>query len=150
MKLQLVLNVLDGVGTPDNPAGTLLLATSNDPESIDPRIRDRPGRVDMLIEIGLVEDEALALRFLKRFLGTSYRAEEHAKITPQLLKQPGSHFREVCIAASIHALEEKRSEVSYEDLLWAHETILNGRALAAQAERFMPPSARKRGTFFKK
>ena len=78
-ELQLVLNVLDGVATPDNPAGTLLLATSNDPERIDPRIRDRPGRVDMLIEIGLVEDEALALRFLKRFLGTSYREEEHAK-----------------------------------------------------------------------
>ncbi len=149
-ELQLVLNVLDGVATPDNPAGTLLLATSNDPERIDPRIRDRPGRVDMLIEIGLVEDEALALRFLKRFLGTSYREEEHTKIAPQLLKQPGSHFREVCIAAAIHALEEKRSAVSSEDLLWAHEAILNGRALAAQAERFMPPSARKRGNYFGK
>ncbi len=149
-ELQLVLNVLDGVATPDNPAGTLLLATSNDPERIDPRIRDRPGRVDMLIEIGLVEDEGLVLRFLKRFLGTAYREEEHAKITPQLLKQPGSHFREVCIAAAIHALGEKRPEVLSEDLLWAHETILKGRALAAQSERFMPPSARKRGNFFGK
>ena len=149
-ELQLVLNVLDGVATPDNPAGTLLLATSNDPESIDPRIRDRPGRVDILIEIGLVEDEELGLRFLKRFLGTAYREEEHAKIVSQLLSQPGSHFREVCIAGSIHALEEKRSTVSYEDLLWAHEAILKGRALAAQAERFMPPSAKKRGNFFGK
>jgi AAA+ superfamily predicted ATPase len=149
-ELQLVLNVLDGVATPDNPAGTLLLATSNDPESIDPRIRDRPGRVDILIEIGLVEDEGLALRFLKRFLGPAYREEEHAKIVPQLLSQPGSHFREVCIAGSIHALEEKRAAVSYEDLLWAHEAILKGRALAAQAERFMPPSAKKRGNFFGK
>ncbi|HEY5005451.1 MAG TPA: AAA family ATPase [Ktedonobacteraceae bacterium] len=149
-EMQLVLNVLDGVATPDNPAGTLLLATSNDPESIDPRIRDRPGRVDMLIEIGLVEDEVLALRFLKRFLGTAYREDEHTQIAPQLLGQPGSHFREVCIAAAIHSLEEKRTEVLYADLLWAHETILNGRALASQVERFDPPTARKRGGFFGK
>src|SRR5260221_7828173 len=47
-----VVNTLDGVATPDNPAGTLLLATSNDPERIDQRIRDRPGRIDALIEIG--------------------------------------------------------------------------------------------------
>ncbi len=149
-EMQLVLNVLDGVATPDNPAGTLLLATSNDPDSIDPRIRDRPGRVDMLIEIGLVEDEELALRFLKRFLGTAYREDEHARIAPQLLGQPGSHFREVCIAAAIHALEEKRTDILYADLLWSHETILNGRALASQIERFAPPSARKRGGFFGK
>jgi AAA+ superfamily predicted ATPase len=149
-ELQLVLNVLDGIATPDNPAGTLLLATSNDPESIDPRIRDRPGRVDILIEIGLVEDEELGLRFLKRFLGAAYREEEHAKIAPELLKQPGSHFREVCIAGSIRALEEGRATVLYEDLLWAHEAILKGRALAAEAERFMPPSTKKRGNFFGK
>ncbi|MBA2396022.1 MAG: AAA family ATPase [Ktedonobacteraceae bacterium] len=149
-EMQLVLNVLDGVATPDNPAGTLLLATSNDPESIDPRIRDRPGRVDILIEIGLVEDEALAQRFLKRFLGAAYREDEHALIAPQLLGQPGSHFREVCIAAAIHALEEKRDDVLYADLLWAHETLLHGRVLAAQTERFMPVPARKRGGFFGK
>ena len=29
--LQNVLDILDGIGTPDNPAGTLLLATSNEP-----------------------------------------------------------------------------------------------------------------------
>lgn len=148
-ELQLVLNTLDGVATPDNPSGTLLLATSNDPEHIDPRIRDRPGRVDMLIEIGLVQDADIALRFLKHFLGTAYH-EEHAELIPQLLDQPGSHFREVCIAGAMHALEMDRSSVLTEDLLWAHETILNGRALAAESERFLPTSARRRGGFFGK
>ncbi len=149
-ELQLVLNALDGVATPDNPAGTLLLATSNDPESIDPRIRDRPGRVDVLIEIGLVEDMELAKRFLKHFLGNAYREEEHADVADLLLKQPGSHFREVCIAGAMHALEVDRAEVLREDLLWAHEMIVNGRALASQPERFMPSPARKRGGFFGK
>lgn len=147
-ELQLVLNTLDGVATPDNPAGTLLLATSNDPERIDQRIRDRPGRIDVMIEIGLVEDAELAKRFIQHFLGTAYREEEHAQIVPVLLKQPGSHFREVCIAGAMHALEKNRTDVLYEDLLWAHETIINGRALAAQSERFTPREARRRGGYF--
>lgn len=149
-ELQLVLNTLDGVVTPDNPAGTLLLSTSNDPEKIDQRIRDRPGRLDVLIEIGPVEGVELAIRFLQHFLGSAYREEEHAEIASLLLKQPGSHFREVCIAGSMHALEKDRSEVLREDLLWAHDAILNGRAAAAQWERFAPTSARKRGGFFGK
>src|SRR5258708_20465748 len=37
-ELQLVLNTLDGVATPDNPAGTLFLSTSNDPDIIHNRI----------------------------------------------------------------------------------------------------------------
>lgn len=149
-ELQLVLNTLDGVATPDNPMGTLLLATSNDPERIDQRIRDRPGRVDMLIEIGPVNDKALAIRFLQHFLGSAYREEEHAVLAPQLVGQPGSHFREVCIAGAMRALDQERTEVGREDLQWAHETILTGRALAAQAERFTPPSPRKRGGYFGK
>jgi AAA+ superfamily predicted ATPase len=147
-ELQTVLNILDGVATPDNPAGMLLLATSNDPEKIDQRIRDRPGRIDAMIEIGMVEDTELAIRFLKHFLGSAFREEEHAPIASQLLKQPGGHFREVCIAATMRALEKGRTEVSSEDLLWAHETILTGRAIAAEAERFTPTPIHKRGGYF--
>lgn len=149
-ELQLVLNTLDGVATPDNPSGTLLLATSNDPERIDPRIRDRPGRIDVLIEIGLVETEDLAQRFLKHFLGNAYNEQEHNPITSTLLKQPGSHFREVCIAGSMRALDQNRSEILAADLLWAHEMIMTGRALAAEAERFLPAPTRKRGKYFGK
>ena len=58
--LQNVLDILDGIGTPDNPAGTLLLATSNEPERIDARIRDRSGRIDAIIELGLVEEVELS------------------------------------------------------------------------------------------
>jgi predicted AAA+ superfamily ATPase len=149
-ELQLVLNTLDGVATPDNPAGTLLLATSNDPEKIDPRIRDRPGRIDVLIEIGLVEHIELARRFLRHFLGNSYNEQEHDPVASTLIKQPGSHFREVCIAGSMHALDQSRSEVLAIDLLWAHEMILTGRALAAEADRFLPAPSRKKGNYFGK
>jgi hypothetical protein len=149
-ELQLILNTLDGVATPDNPAGTLLLATSNDPEKIDPRIRDRPGRIDVLIEVGLVEDREHAVRFLQHFLGSSYNQEEHDLMADLLLKQPGSHFREVCIAGSMRALEQGRTNVLKDDLLWAHEMIMSGRALAAEVERFQPTPSRKRGSYFGK
>ena len=115
---------------------------------IDPRIKDRPGRIDLLIEVGLVEREDLVMRFLQRFLGAAYREEEHAPLAPTFLKQTGSHMREVCLLGSIHALDQGRADISREDLQWAHETLLHGRALAAQAGRFDPPPARKRGPFF--
>ena len=146
--LQNVLDILDGVGTPDNPAGTLLLATSNEPERIDARIRDRSGRIDAIIELGLVEEVELAIRFLKHFLGSAYREEEHAPLASQLLKQPGSHFREVCIAATLRSMEQDRTDVSGEDILWAHETILTGRAIAAEPERYTPTPIHKRGGYF--
>lgn len=146
--LQQALNMLDGIGTPDNPAGTLLLATSNEPEKIDQRIRDRTGRIDVLIEIGLVEDAELARRMLAHFLGDAYREEEHAPVAAQLLKHPGSHFREVCLAAIMRALQDGRSEVSAEDLLWSHEAILVGQASAEESERFTPTTTRRRGSYF--
>ncbi|HLX57211.1 MAG TPA: AAA family ATPase, partial [Ktedonobacteraceae bacterium] len=147
-ELQLALNTLDGVATPDNVAGTLLLATSSDPEKIDPRIRDRTGRIDVLIEIGLVEDVEIARRMLAHFLGNAYREEEHAPVAPHLLKHPGSHFREVCLAGIMRALEHGRTEVSGADLLWAHEVILTGKAVAEESERFTPTTTRKRGSYF--
>jgi len=149
-EMQLILNTLDGVATPDNPAGTLLLATSNDPEKIDQRIRDRPGRVDVLIEIGLVENVEMARRFLRHFLGSFYSEEQHGSVASSLLKQPGSHFREICIAGSMRALDQNRTAVMAEDLLWAHEIILSGRAVAAEAERFLPAPSRKKGSYFGK
>ncbi len=117
-------------------------------KGIDQRIRDRPGRIDAIIELGLVEETELAIRFLKHFLGSAYREEEHAPVASQLLRQSGSHFREVCIAATMRALEQDRTEVSGEDLLWAHETILTGQAMAAESERYTPTPIHKRAGYF--
>src|SRR5579883_865588 len=148
VELQLLLHVLEGVGAPDNPAGTLLLATSSDPEKIDQRIRDRAGRIDVIIELGLVEDIEMATRFLKHCLGEMYREEEHAAIAPLLLRNPGSHLREVCLAGMMRAAEMGRSEVLAEDLRWAHEMIVKGRSVVEEVERYYPSTSRKRGSYF--
>jgi ATP-dependent 26S proteasome regulatory subunit len=147
-EMQQILNTLDGTATPDNPAGTLLLAATSDPEKIDQRIRDRTGRIDVIVEIGLVDDVELATRLLAHFLGGAYRQEEHEPIAQKLLKQPGSHFREVCIAAALHALEEGRNDVKADDLLWANKVILAGKDVAEEAARFTPSPSRKRGSYF--
>lgn len=149
-EMPIVLNTLDGINTPDNPAGTLLLATTNDPEKIDARIRDRTGRIDVLIEIGPVEEIEQAKRLLAHFLGDAYREEEHAAVAAKLLKFPGSHFREICIAGTMHALEHGRSDVLNADLLWAHEMVLTGKSLVEETERYSPITSRKRGAYFGK
>jgi AAA+ superfamily predicted ATPase len=141
--MQHILNTLDGIATPDNPAGTLILATTNAPEKIDPRIKDRPGRIDSIIHVGPCEREDLVIRFLQRFLGAAYCEEEHAPVAGELLKQAGSHIREVCLLAMIHSLDSGREIVLAQDLLWAHDSIHHGRALAEQPERFVPTSPRK-------
>lgn len=146
---QRVLNTLDGIETPDNPAGTLLLGTSNAPERIDPRIKDRPGRIDMLIEIGLVAREDLVVRFFQRFLGTAYSEQEHAFLAPEFVKQTGSHIREVCLLGAIHALEREGSSsqiILADDLVWANEVLLKGRVAAAEPERFAPPPPKKKSS----
>jgi energy-coupling factor transporter ATP-binding protein EcfA2 len=147
-EMQLVLNTLDGVGTPDNPAGTLLLAASNDPEKIDTRIRDRTGRIDVLIEMSLVNDLEWAIRLLAHYLGDQYREAEHAQVAPKLLKYAGSHFREVCIGGMLHAQEQGRDDILAEDLLWAHEVIQAGKSAAEELERYVPSANRKRGSYF--
>jgi hypothetical protein len=147
-EMQQILNTLDGTATPDNPAGTLLLAATSDPEKIDLRIRDRTGRIDVIIEIGLVEDMEFATRLLAHFLGDMYREEAHSPVAAKLLKQPGSHIREVCITAILRALDQDHGGVLADDLLWAHEAIMTGKDVADEAARFISSPARKRGSYF--
>src|SRR5215472_15123779 len=144
---QRVLNTLDGVETPDNPAGTLLLATSNAPEKIDVRIKDRPGRIDLMIEIGPIADEDIARRFLKRYLGNAYESEAHGKIAGQFIGQTGSHIQQACLLAAIHALDEERANIVAADLEWAHAEHLKGREAAANDKTCAPSSTKKNGLF---
>lgn len=139
---QRILSTLDGVETPDNPAGTLLLGTSNAPEEIEGRIKDRPGRIDIIIEVGPVEDESLAKRFLQRAIPT-YSEEIHGSFACELIGQTGSHIQQVCLLAAIHSLDQDRGVVSLDDLHWAHDSLLAGRN-AANEDRCAPPPVQKR------
>lgn len=55
-----ILNFLDGIDTPRNPAGTYIIFTTNYPRHIDPRILKRPGRIDWVVRVGSVSGVAAA------------------------------------------------------------------------------------------
>lgn len=59
-----VLNVLDGIDLPRNPAGTYIVMTTNKPHMIEKRILMRPGRIDDWCFFGALKDED-ALRCAK-------------------------------------------------------------------------------------
>ena len=147
---QRILNILDGVETPDNPAGTLLLMTTNDSDKIDGRLKDRPGRIDSIIHVGPIEEEELVLRFLRRYLEDDYREDIHAPTAKTFFGQTGSHLQQVCLQAAIHSLELDRDEILAEDLLWAHKAILQGREIASDPTKVASPSTKQRGRYFSK
>ena len=93
-----LLNVLDGSETPNNPKGTILIATTNHPEIIDNRVMKRPGRVDRVFIIPELTDEDDAERMLRAYLGEQWR-DEHREIVPELLGKPGAFVREVALYA---------------------------------------------------
>lgn len=110
-----VLNVLDGVESPNNPKGALMLATTNYPEVIDERIAKRPGRLDRIFIIPVIEDEEQAERMLHHYMAEQWQ-EDHAAIVPDLVGQPGAFVREIALHARMLAAHEAQTTVTL-DLL---------------------------------
>jgi energy-coupling factor transporter ATP-binding protein EcfA2 len=110
-----ILNVLDGLESPNNPRGALLLATTNYPEVIDERIAKRPGRLDRIFVIPPVADVALATVMLKRYMGPQWQ-ESHHKIAEQLVDQTGAFVREVALHARMLAAHNQQTVVTLDML----------------------------------
>jgi hypothetical protein len=110
-----ILNVLDGIESPNNPQGSLLLATTNYPEAIDERISKRPGRLDRIFIIPTIEDETQAEAMLRHYMSDHWQ-DDHIKITPHLVDQPGAFVREVALQARMLAAHDQKTEVSLDML----------------------------------
>lgn len=110
-----ILNVLDGLESPNNPKGAMLLATTNYPEVIDERIAKRPGRVDRIIHIPLIQDEEQAARMLERYMGPQWR-DDHRHVVQQLIGQTGAFVREVALYARMLAAHNRETSVSLDVL----------------------------------
>lgn len=102
----LILNVLDGVESDVNPAGTMLISTTNYPEAIDERVLKRPGRLDRIFIIPEQRYEDDVEKMLRQYLGSMWQ-DEHMAIVPELVGYPGAFIREV----AVYAL----TQVAYED-----------------------------------
>ena len=110
-----VLNVLDGVESPNNPKGALMLATTNYPEVIDERIAKRPGRLDRIFIVPPIEDEEQGELMLRHYMAEQWQ-EDHVAIVPDLVGQPGAFVREVALHARMLAAHEHRTEITLEYL----------------------------------
>jgi hypothetical protein len=106
-----VLNVLDGIESPNNPKGALLLATTNYPEAIDERIAKRPGRLDRIFIVPTIQDEEQAELMLRHYMADQW-LDEHRGVASRLVEQPGAFVREVALHARMLAAHEHCTEVT--------------------------------------
>lgn len=110
-----ILNVLDGIESPNNPKGTLMLATTNYPDAIDDRIFKRPGRLDRIFVIPTIPDKNIAQQMLQYYMDKQWH-EDHADIVESLIDQPGAFVREVALQARMLAAHDNQMEVTVDML----------------------------------
>jgi hypothetical protein len=118
-----ILNVLDGIESPNNSKGTLMIATTNYPEAIDDRVFKRPGRLDRIFVIPTIQDEALAERMLRHYMADQWD-DAHLEILPKLVNQPGAFVREVALHARMLAAHEQATTVTGAMLRDSVESLL--------------------------
>lgn len=118
-----VLNVLDGVESPNNPQGALMLATTNYPEVIDERIAKRPGRLDRIFVIPTIEDEQHAELMLRHYMADQWR-DEHVAVVDDLIGQPGAFVRESALHARMLAAHAHSTEVTLDFLRESVDSLL--------------------------
>jgi predicted AAA+ superfamily ATPase len=118
-----VLNVLDGVESPNNPQGALLLATTNYPEVIDERIAKRPGRLDRIFVIPTIQDENHAEQMLRHYMAEQWQ-EEHLSVVEHLVGQPGAFVRESALHARMLAAHAHSTEVTLDYLQASVDSLL--------------------------
>lgn len=106
-----ILNVLDGIESPNNPRGALLLATTNYPEAIDERIAKRPGRLDRIFIVPPIQDEIQAEKMLKHYMADHW-SPDHSTVVPYLVNQPGAFVREVALHARMLAAHAHQTVVT--------------------------------------
>jgi predicted AAA+ superfamily ATPase len=125
-----VLNVLDGVESPNNPEGSLLLATTNYPEAIDERIAKRPGRLDRIFIVPTIQDRDQAERMLRYYMAEQWR-DDHSSVVDRLIDQSGAFVREVALHARMLAAHARKTQVSMDML----EQSVDGLLRQLKAER---------------
>lgn len=108
-----LLNVLDGLESPVNTLGTILIATTNHPEKIDDRVLKRPGRLDRVFIIPEMEDQNNAETMLRKYMGDMWQ-DSHKEIVPSLLGKPGAFIREVALYALTMAAYRNEANVPLE------------------------------------
>ena len=117
-------------------SGLLLIATSNHPDRLDAALANRPGRLDVVMEIPAPAKVERCEYLTSRLNGHSPAlADELARKTEGL---GFAHLAEIVRLSGLHALHENRTARSESDWRQATETV---RHLSQQAETGFPTFA---------
>jgi hypothetical protein len=116
-----LLNLLDGVDSDAGAGGLLLIATTNNPQELDPAINNRPGRFDVVNEIDR-PDEDMRRELLRRKLPETDSAtlDAVAEATDGL---SFAQVMEVLRLSGFAAIAAGRSQRTEDDLLEAAKTV---------------------------
>lgn len=105
-----VLQLLDGVNQPANENGCAVVMSTNHPGEIEDRILKRPGRVDHILDIGLLEGEYAAR------CADLYLPDEHSVTVEELTDLfdgfSGDEIRAICSSAVSMAVSEQEESVT--------------------------------------
>ena len=115
------LNCLSGIGGND---GVITIATTNYPDNLDEALRDRPGRFDMRIEMGLPSLEVrkhILLKYLEEFETEDL---DILKIAHKTKGLSGAHLREIVISSYMISLEEN-CKINLNIMGEAYESVLS-------------------------
>ena len=123
------LNLLDGLETPREGGGLMLVASTNHPETLDPALSDRPGRFDVAMELPS-PDAGLRRQFFRRALGggdgggAEVPPEEMlAKLASATAGLSFAPLREVVQSAGLTAIRAGRESRTEGDLMSAAEAV---------------------------
>lgn len=115
------LNLLDGIDTP-NSNGLLLIASTNHPDKLDSAINNRPGRFDVVIEVGVPR-----MKMRRAYFARHLRDLDESVLDTLAERSEGlsfAHLGEITRLAGLKAIHEGRSTRSAEDVMQALELVL--------------------------
>ncbi|HQY87410.1 MAG TPA: AAA family ATPase [Tepidisphaeraceae bacterium] len=120
LNLSTVLNLLDGIEVP-TAKGLMLIITTNHPEMLDSSLSNRPGRMDVSLEICPPDKLQRERIFTKKL----------PEISPELIQQlvksceqlSCAHLVEIARLSGLYALAENRDVRNEADVLRALDTV---------------------------
>ena len=116
--MSLVLNLLDGL---ENPRGVLVIASTNDPEKLDPALLERPSRFDRVWPFPLPEQEQRRA-FLAKKSGGAFPGEAIKEVARLSQGFSMAYVQEILASAVAYAIRDNR-EPTERDLFEAVEVL---------------------------
>ena len=134
-----VLQALNGVS---ENKGVFTVATTNYVEDLDDALRDRPGRFDVIITIGLPDSDARypMLENLCDVNGIKPSEKELSRLVALTKDFSGAWLAEVFSTATLVAMQHDRiGQLQWSDVLSAVEDIQDRRRIAYRKTPVLPP-----------